>query len=47
MEAEQKRKEDKEKSEFERVMKENEDLKTDLASKEIFGDGGRTDAISE
>jgi len=47
MEAEQKRKEDKEKSEFERVMKENEDLKTDLASKEIFGDGGGTNAVSE
>jgi len=40
MEAEQKRKAEKEKSEFERVMKENEDLKTDLASKELFGDEG-------
>ena len=47
MEAEQKRKAEKEKSEFERVMKENEDLKTDLASKELFGGGGGTNAISE
>jgi len=38
MEAEQKRTEEREKSEFKRVMKENEDLKTDIKSKEIFGE---------
>ena len=36
MEAEAKRMEEREKSEFERVMKENEDLKTDLVGKKIF-----------
>ena len=36
VEAEAKRREEKEGSEFERVMKENEDLKTDIASKELF-----------
>jgi len=40
MEAEAKRKEEREGSEFERVMKENEDLKTDKASKELFPEEG-------
>jgi len=39
VEAEAKRKEAKEKSDFVRITKENEDLKKDLADKEIFGEG--------
>jgi len=39
VEAEKKRKDEKEKSDFVRITKENEDLKRDLADKEIFGEG--------
>jgi len=39
MDADRKRKETKEASEFERIKKENEDLKADLAEKEIFEPG--------
>jgi len=38
VEAEKKRKDEKEKSDFVRITKENEDLKRDLADKEIFGE---------
>ena len=37
MDAEKKRKDAKETSDIERITKENEDLKLDLANKEIFG----------
>lgn len=40
MEAEQKRKEKKESDDYERVIKENEDLKSDLEDKELFGEKG-------
>lgn len=40
IEADQKRKEKKEASEFEQIKKENEDLKASQAEKEIFGEGG-------
>jgi len=40
MDADRKRKEKKEASEFERIKKENEDLKAEKAEKEIFGEGG-------
>ena len=40
MDVEQKRKQDKESSELEQIKHENEDLKTDLNDKELFGGGG-------
>lgn len=40
IEADQKRKETKEASEFEQIKKENEEMKADRAEKEIFGEGG-------
>lgn len=46
IEADQKRKEDKKASEFERIKKENEDLKKGQDEKDIFGEGGK-DAIRE
>jgi len=39
MEAEQERKKERESSDYERTMKENEDLKNDLEDKELFGGG--------
>lgn len=45
IEADRKRKEIKEASEFERIKKENEDLKANLAEKEIFGEEGGENAL--
>lgn len=45
MDADRKRKENKEESEFERIKKENEDLKADRDAKEIFGEEGGKHAV--